>query len=93
MKMRCANQTGIGAIRGSVNTRIKDAEIIIDAEGDFATGIGDSTGSGNVSVVDSVVTVNMLAANPSDMSAGSGDLTVQNSTINSLVNNKRIIHN
>ena len=60
MKMRSAKHTCIGAIKGSVNTKIKNAEIIIDSEGDEVTGIGDASGSGNVSIIDSSVNINML---------------------------------
>ena len=93
MKMRCAKQTCIGTKNGSVNTKIKNAEILIDSEGDEATGIGDATGSGNVSIIDSSVNISMLVGNPTDIGSGSGDVTIQNSKINSLVNNKRILHN
>ncbi|MCR5728998.1 MAG: GGDEF domain-containing phosphodiesterase [Ruminococcus sp.] len=93
MKMRSAKHSCIGAIGGSVNTKIKNAEIIIDSEGDEVTGIGDSSGSGNVAVIDSAITMKMFAGNPKDIGSASGDIQVQNSTINSLVNNKRISHN
>ncbi|MBR2283965.1 MAG: GGDEF domain-containing protein [Ruminococcus sp.] len=92
MKMRSANHSGIGTLDGSLNTKIRDAEIIIDSEGDFAAGIGDRTGSGNITIIDSAVSLNMLVANPVDIGSGSGEVTIQGSTINSLVNNKRIEH-
>lgn len=92
MKMRSAKHSCIGAIGGSVNAIIENAEIIIDSEGDEITGIGDSSGSGNVSVIDSAVTMNVLAANPVDIGTAGGELKIQNSTVNSLVNNKRIVH-
>ncbi len=92
MKMRSAKHSGIGAIGGSVNTKISNAEIVFDSEGDLAVGIGDSTGSGNVSIIDSAVNMKMLCGDPVDITAGSGELIIQNSTINSLVNNKRIPH-
>ena len=92
MKMRSAKHSGIGAIKGSVNTKIKNAEISIDSEGDEITGIGDALGTGNVSIIDSAITMNILAAEPKDIGTGSGDLQIQNSTVNSLVNNKRITH-
>ena len=78
---------------GSVNTKIKNAEIVIDSEGDEVTGIGDTRGSGNVAIIDSSINMKMLAANPKDIATGTGDVQIQNSTINSLVNNKRIEHN
>ncbi len=92
IKMRSANHTCIGAINGSVNTKIKDAEIFIDSEGDEMTGIGDANGTGNVTIVDSAITMKIMAANPKDIGTGSGDLKIQNSTVSSLVNNKRITH-
>ena len=92
MKMRSAKHSCIGAIGGSVNAIIENAEIIIDSEGDEITGIGDSSGSGNVSVIDSAVTLNVLAAQPLDIGTAGGELKIQNSTVNSLVNNKRIVH-
>lgn len=92
MKMRSAKHSCIGAIGGSVNAIIENAEIIIDSEGDEITGIGDSFGSGNVSVIDSAVTMNVLAAQPLDIGTAGGELKIQNSTVNSLVNNKRIVH-
>ena len=68
-------------------------EIIIDSEGDDAVGIGDSEGSGNVFIMDSSINLKMSCGNPRDICSGSGDVHIQNSTINSLVNNKRIEHN
>ncbi len=92
-KMNSANQTCIGAIGGSVNTKIMNAEINIESEGDYAVGIGDSEGSGNVFIMDSSINLKMSCGNPRDICSGSGDVQIQNSTINSLVNNKRIEHN
>ncbi len=92
MKMRSAKHSCIGAIGGSVNAVIQNAEVIIDSEGDEVTGIGDSSGSGNVSIIDSAVTMNILAANPVDIGSSGGELKIQNSNVNSLVNNKRIVH-
>ena len=91
--MNSAKQTCIGAIGGSINTKIMNAEIIIDSEGDDAVGIGDSEGSGNVFIMDSSINLKMSCGNPRDICSGSGDVHIQNSTINSLVNNKRIEHN
>ena len=92
MKMRSAKHSCIGAMGGSVNTKIKNAEIIIDSEGNEVTGIGDSTGSGSVAVIDSAITMKLLAADPKDIGSAGGDIQIQNSTVNSLVNNKRIDH-
>nr|MCR4889578.1 EAL domain-containing protein [Ruminococcus sp.] len=92
IKMRSAKHSCIGAIDGDVNAKIMNSEIIIDSEGDFATGIGDPNGSGNVFIMDSAVTMNMLCGNPNDICSGSGDVQIQNSTINSLVNNRRVQH-
>lgn len=93
IKMRSAKQSCIGTINGSVNTKIMNADVTIDSEGDFAAGIGDSQGSGNVFIMDSNININMLCANPNDIVSGSGEVHIQNSTVNSLVNNKRIQHN
>ncbi len=93
IKMRSAKQSCIGAVNGSVNTKIMNSKIIIDSEGDFAAGIGDTQGSGNVFIMDSDININMLCANPNDIISGSGEVHIQNSTVNSLVNNKRIQHN
>ena len=92
IKMRSAKHSCIGAIDGDVNTKIMNAEIIIDSEGDFATGIGDPQGSGNVFIMDSAVTMNMLCGNPNDICSGGGDVQIQNSTINSIVNNRKVQH-
>lgn len=92
IKMRSANQSCIGAINGSVNTKIMNTEIIIDSEGDFAVGIGDSRGSGNIFIMDSKLDINMKCGNPHDIVSAGGDVQIQNSEINSLVNNKRIPH-
>ena len=92
MKMRSANHTCIGAIKGSVNTKIRNAEINIDSEGNEVTGIGDAAGTGNVAVIDSAVTIKVLAGNPKDIGTASGDLQIQNSTVTSLVNNQKISH-
>ncbi len=93
LKMRSAKHSCIGAIGGSVNTKIKNAEIIIDSEGDEVTGIGDSAGSGSIAVIDSSITMKMFAANPTDIGSEGGDIQIQNSTVNSLVNNQKISHN
>lgn len=92
VKMNSAKQSSIGAIGGSVNTKIMNAEITINSEGDIAAGIGDCQGSGNVFIMDSAINMKMLCANPRDICSGSGDVQIQNSTINSFVNNKRIEH-
>lgn len=92
MKMRSARQSCIGAMGGDVNTKIMNSEITIDSEGDLATGIGDSTGSGNVFIMDSTVNMKMLCANPVDIASESGNIQLQNATVNSLVNNKRVEH-
>lgn len=92
MKMRSAKHTCIGAIKGSVNTKVKNAKITIDSEGDEVTGIGDASGSGNIAVIDSEVSVTVLAGKPKDIGTGSGDLQIQNSSVSSLVNNQRIDH-
>lgn len=93
MKMRSAKHTCIGTLRGNVNTKIQDSEIIIDSEGDDVTGIGDTVGSGNVSLIDSAVTMSILASNPKDIGTSDGDLLIRESAVNSLVNNRRIPHN
>ena len=59
MKMRSAKHSCIGAINGDVNTKIRMPRSIIDSEGDYATGIGDPLGSGNVFIMDSAVTMKM----------------------------------
>lgn len=92
IKMRSAKQTCIGSIGGNTSVKIKNSEIIIDSEGDCATGIGDSEGSGNVTIIDSALKINMLVENPLDIGTDSGELMIQNSAVNSLVNNKIIKH-
>ena len=92
LKMRSARHTCIGAVKGSVNTKVKDAEIYIDSEGDEMTGIGDAQGTGNVSVIDSSVNMRVFAGNPKDIGTSGGDLQIQNSTINSLINNQPVAH-
>lgn len=92
MKMRSAKHSCIGAMNGSVNTKIRNAEITIDSEGDEVTGIGDANGTGNVTVIDSIVNMTVLASHPKDIGTGNGDLQMQNSTVNSLINNKRITY-
>lgn len=92
IKMRSARQSCIGTIGGNLNTKIMNTSVIIDSEGDFATGIGDSQGSGNVFIMNSELNINMLCGNPNDINSASGDVCIQNSEINSLVNNKRIEH-
>lgn len=92
MKMRSAKNSAIGAIKGNMNTRVENADISIDSEGDEITGIGDALGTGNVAIIDSAVTMKILAANPKDIGTGSGDLKIVNSTVSSLINNKVITH-
>jgi hypothetical protein len=92
MKMRSGKHSCIGAMKGSVNTKIKNAEITIDSEGDEVTGIGDALGSGNLTIIDSKVSMTVNAGNPKDIGTSSGDVQIQNSTVSSLVNNKRITY-
>lgn len=89
MKMRSGKNSCIGAIKGSVNTKIKNAEISIDSEGDEVTGIGDALGTGNVTIIDSQVSMVVNAGNPKDIGTENGDVQIQNSNVSSLVNNKR----
>ena len=89
MKMRSAKHSAIGAMKGSVNTKIRDAVITIDSEGDDVTGIGDAAGTGNVNIIDSEVSLVLNAGNPKDIGTESGDVQIQNSNVSSLVNNKR----
>ena len=93
MKMRSAKHTCIGTLNGNVNTKIQDSEIIIDSEGDDVTGIGDAVGSGNVSLINTAVTMSILASNPKDIGTSDGDVILRESAVNSLVNNRRIPHN
>lgn len=90
IKMRSAKHSCIGAINGSINTKIRNAEIDIDSEGDESSGIGDVYGSGNVTIVDSKINLNMLAATPLDIGTRNGDLQIQSSAINSIVNEKKV---
>ena len=92
MKMRSGKHSCIGAIKGSLNTKIKNAEITIDSEGDEVTGIGDALGNGNVTIIDSNVSMTVNAGNPKDIGTSGGDIQIQNSTVSSLVNNKRITY-
>ncbi len=92
IKMRSAKHSCIGAINGNINTKIKDAEIDIDTEGDECSGIGDVCGSGNITIANSKININMLAATPLDIGTKSGDLQIQNSAINSIVNEKRVTY-
>ena len=92
MKMRSAKNSAIGAIKGTMNTRGENADISIDSVGDEITGIGDALGTGYVVIIDSAVTMKILAANPKDIGTGSGDLKIVNSTVSSLINNKVITH-
>lgn len=90
MKMRSAKHSCIGTFSGSINTKIRNAEINIDSEGDDVTGIGDAAGGGNITVIDSALTMKLLAGNPKDIGTATGDLQIQNSAVNSLVNNQKI---
>lgn len=92
MKMRSANHTCIGAVQGNINTKIKNSEIIIDSEGDEVTGIGTVHGEGNVIISDSDISMKILAGSPQDIGTGNCELQIINSSVNSLVNNRRITH-
>ncbi|MCM1507076.1 MAG: GGDEF domain-containing protein [Ruminococcus flavefaciens] len=91
MKMRSANHSCIGAVQGNVNTRTENAEISIDSEGDEVTGIGTVQGEGKVIISGSAVQMKILAGNPRDIGSDS-EIQIINSTVDSLVNNKRINH-
>lgn len=93
VKMNSAQHSAIGAMGGSVNTKIMNADISVRSEGDSAVAIGDSRGSGNVFIMDSKVDINMLCGEPFDICSESGNVQIQNSEINSLVNNQKINHN
>lgn len=92
IRMRSAKHSCIGAINGRINTKIKNAEIDIDSEGDESAGIGDVFGTGNITIVDSTVNLKMLAASPIDIGTQNGDLQIQNSSINSIVNEKKVTY-
>ena len=89
--MRSANHTGIGAVQGNVNTHIENTEISVDSEGDKVTGIGTAQGSGKVYISESDIKIKILAGNPCDIGS-ENDIEIIDSTIDSLVNNKRINH-
>lgn len=89
MKMRSAKHSCIGSVKGNINTKIQNASITIDSEGDEVTGIGDATGTGNVTITDSEVSMTVNAGNPNDIGTATGDVQIQNSNVTSLVNNKR----
>lgn len=91
IKMRSANNSCIGAVSGNVNTKIKNALINIDSEGDEVTGIGTVSGAGKVTVSDSEIKMKILAGNPNDIGTGN-EINITNSTIDSFINNKRINH-
>lgn len=92
MRMRSANHTCIGAVQGNINTKIKKSEITIDSEGDEVTGIGTVHGEGSVIVSDSDISMKILAGSPQDIGTGNCELQIINSSVNSLVNNRRITH-
>lgn len=91
MRMRSANHSGIGAVQGNVNAHINNAKISIDSEGDEVTGIGTAQGSGKVYIADSDIKMKILAGSPLDIGSDS-DVEIINSTVDSLVNNRRITH-
>ncbi|MDE6834954.1 MAG: GGDEF domain-containing protein, partial [Ruminococcus sp.] len=70
MKMRSANNSCIGAVSGTINTKITNAEININSEGDEVTGIGTVSGAGKVIISDSDIKIKILAGNPADISSG-----------------------
>jgi len=90
IKMRSAKNACIGSINGRINTKIKDAEISIDSEGDESAAIGDVFGTGNILISNSKADITLLAATPLDIGTKSGDMQIQNSTVSSVVNEKRI---
>lgn len=63
----------------------------IDSEGDEVTGIGTAQGSGKVYIADSDIKMKILAGSPLDIGSDS-DVEIINSTVDSLVNNRRITH-
>ena len=91
MKMRSANNSCIGAVSGTISTKITGAEININSEGDEVTGIGTVSGAGKVIISDSGITMKILAGNPADISSGD-EVNIINSEIDSYVNNRRINH-
>ncbi len=92
IKMRSAKNTAVGSIGGSMNTKITNTKISIDSEGDECTGIGDMYGTGNVALSDSEININILASDPFDLGTENGNLEINDSVINSIVNNHRVQH-
>ena len=76
-----------------MNIKIKNADIAVDSEGDEVTCIGDPKGGGSISIIDSAVNMSILAGTPIDLSAGSNEVQIKNSSVNSIINNKKITHN
>jgi hypothetical protein len=92
IKMRSASHTAIGTRNGKINTMIADSEIMIDAEGNECAGIGDISGGGKISIKDSAINLNILAATPKDIGTNDDDVQIHNSVINSVVNKKLVPH-
>lgn len=92
IKMRSAKNSCIGSLNRSINTKIRDADIEIDSEGDESAGIGDLYGTGSIAIINSSVNLKMLAATPMDIGTKDGDLQIQSSAINSIVNEKKITY-
>lgn len=88
MKMRSANHIGIGTFQGNINANIENTKISIDSEGDKSTGISCH---GKINLIGSNVKTKILGGNPCDISPDD-DIEINDSTIDSLVNNKRINH-
>ena len=93
IKTRSAKQSCIGTSGGVMNIKIKNADIAVDSEGDEVTCIGDQKGGGSISIIDSAVNMSILAGTPIDLSAGSNEVQIKNSSVNSIINNKKITHN
>ena len=92
VKMRSARHTCVGTSGGDMVVKASNAEIKVDSEGDEAVGIGDLRGSGNVFLSDSTLNFLIYAGSPLDLGSETGELSLHDCNIESVVNGKHIKH-
>ncbi|MEE5991924.1 MAG: EAL domain-containing protein [Oscillospiraceae bacterium] len=78
----------IGAIGGEVDVIVTNCKIEVDAEGGEITGVGDSKGSGDVTLDHTELKAYILAAKPHEAGSKNGQFTMHSSTIIADINDK-----
>lgn len=78
----------IGAIGGEVDVTVMNCKLEVNAEGGEMTGVGDSKGSGDVTLDHTELKAHILAAKPREAGSRGGQLSMRSSTIIADINDQ-----